>query len=179
MIKNIYLIIGLGFLAYPLSKISAEDKHKGGSENHNHESSEHSPASASTEAEEDGEHGEEQQGKRIGPDKGITSYDEHKGFSLSKEAEKTFDIKTQILSKSPSWDLPIAALVYIQSETFVYRVRDSLIKRVEIELEKKNSKTVLVRSRDLVPGDAVIVNGSGFVRVAEVDLTSGESGHSH
>lgn len=109
------------------------------------------------------EHGEEEGGV-IGPDKGITAKSKN-GFTLSKEAWASFDLKTQTMDSGAS--VPKAAVVHIKDGKFYYRIRDGWIKRVPL-----NSK--------LQKGDMVITTGTGFVRTAELVVEEGVShGHSH
>ena len=48
-----------------------------------------------------------------------------------------------------------------------------------VELVERGKREAVVRSRDLKPGDSVVVAGAAALRVAELDLTSGEVGHGH
>lgn len=125
-------------------------------------------------------HGDEEEGaKNIGPEKGITSFDEETGFTLSKEALKTFLIETEILKGSGPWSIPTSALLLTGEEKSIYRVRKDAFKRIDIEVVSKDTNQTVVESDELGSGDQVVTKGVGNVRVAEVDATSGESGHSH
>lgn len=129
------------------------------------------------------EHGhdeEEESGeKNVGPNKGVTSFDEDKGFTLSEEAKKTFALQTQMLKGQGPWTLPTSAILLTGEETNIYRVRDDAFKRIDVEVVKKAQGQVQIQSRELRNGDAVVTQGVGFIRIAEADVTSGESGHHH
>lgn len=124
-----------------------------------------------------GEEGEEEGGKNVGPNKGVTTFDERLGFTLSEEAKKSFGLKTISLSGSGPWSVPLQALVRTGAGKSVYRVRDGRFKAVEVRVTANNQ--TLIQSKDLTSGDSVVTQGAGFVRIAEVDVTSGESGHHH
>lgn len=69
----------------------------------------------------------------VGPDKGITEYDEHEGFKLSKEALKNFDLKYLKLSGQSPWAVPKSALVHTGVETNLFRKRNGFFKRIDFE----------------------------------------------
>lgn len=135
-------------------------------ESHAHkEGEEKGEGHAHGEGEEEGEHGEEgEEGGVIGPDKGITAKGPN-GFTLSKEAWASFEIKIQEVDASSV--MPKAALVQIKDGKFYYRIRKGWIKRVPYTSKFQQ-------------GDQVIVGGTGFVRTAELVVEEGVShGHSH
>jgi hypothetical protein len=147
-------------------------------------------SSHQTGKEEKGEHGHEHENKHeseerseaknIGPNKGITSFSEEKGFTLSKEATKTFAIETMPITGPNEWTLPKEALVFSGEKTSVYRVHEGYYKIIDVKVVKKQkSGEITFRSDHLLSGDMIVVKGSGFLRVAEIDATSGEVGHSH
>lgn len=148
---------------------------------HHHDEAEKGHASAKADSHDDhkDDHEEEAAGANVGPDKGITSYDEHSGFTLSKEATKNFEIQTARLGGASPWPLPRTGLVVTGEDKSVFRMRKERFLRVDVEVLKKDKSQVTLRSKDLAPGDEVVVKGAGFLRVAEIDATSGESGHHH
>ncbi len=125
------------------------------------------------------EHEEEGAGANVGPDKGITSFDEHSGFTLTKEATKNFEIQTARLGSASPWTLPHTALVVTGEDKSVFRMRKERFLRVDVEVLKKDKNQITLRSKNLSLGDEIVVKGAGFLRVAEIDATSGESGHHH
>ncbi|MCC7460247.1 MAG: hypothetical protein IT286_02990 [Proteobacteria bacterium] len=159
--KLLYLIIALTIYSFD---VVSDEKHQ-------HEEK------ASTENHEG--HEEEEAKPNVGPDKGILKFDEHDGFELSPEALKSFNIQTQLLKDATSWELPVSCLLLTGNEKNVYRLRNHAFLRIDISILKKTDKTVRIISSDLKTGDAVVVQGVGFLRIVEVDATSGETGHSH
>jgi hypothetical protein len=139
-----------------------------------HQHEEGSSAQGDTE-----EHHEEEGAKNVGPDKGIISFDEHEGFVLSKEALANFDIKSVSVKGKEPWSLPTSALLLTGDEKNMYRLRGNTFKRIDIQIVRKDSNIVQIKSKDLQTGDSIVIQGVGFLRVAELDVTSGESGHSH
>lgn len=124
-------------------------------------------------------HEEEGESKNVGPNKGIISYDEHDGFVLSPEAFKNFKVEYLTLQNAAPWSLPKAALVTTQEDRSVYRNRDGKLLRVDVSVVSKTKEHAQIKSDDLRPGDQIVVRGAEFLRVAELDVTSGESGHHH
>ncbi len=175
----------------PKKKKSAlkDHKHKEGEEDH-HEGEEHKDEDGHDHKKEkkDGAgadhghgHGEEEEveAKNVGPEKGITSFDEEIGFKMSPEALKTFSVEKIVLNGSGPWKLPATTLLVTGEDKSVYRVRNETFKRIDVTVLSKNKDEAVVQSDDLKAGDSVVTKGVGDIRVAEVDVTSGESGHSH
>ncbi len=129
--------------------------------------------------EDDHEHEEESEAKNVGPEKGVTLFDEEKGFILSKEALKTFSVLSVVLQGPAPWNIPGSALLLSGGEKNVYRLRNGFFKRVDILILSRSSTSVVVRSAELSSGDQVVIQGVGNIRLAELDVTSGEVGHSH
>lgn len=126
------------------------------------------------------EHEHEEESGRFGPEKGITEYDEEKGFKLSPEALKNFELKSVRLSDEGPWTLPKTALVHSGEETNLFRGRDGFFKRIDFQTLKHSDTQLTLRSRDLRQGDEVVIAGAGFLRIAEIAATGGVShGHSH
>jgi hypothetical protein len=124
-------------------------------------------------------HGEEAEAKNVGPEKGITSFDEDTGFKMSAEALKTFSVEKIALNGSGPWSVPASALLITGEDKSVYRVRNETFKRVDVTVVQKNKNQAVIQSSELNAGDGLVTKGVGDIRVAEVDVTSGESGHSH
>lgn len=146
--------------------------HASGDHKEGHEHGEHADH-------EEAGHGEEEAPKNVGPEKGVTAYDEKKGFVLSPEATRNFRIETKQLEGQGPWTVDAKALLSTREEKSVYRVREGFLKRIDVEIRNKKKETVSISSHNLRSGDAVVVRGSGFIRIAEVDLTSGETEHHH
>ena len=123
---------------------------------------------------------ESSEGKNIGPDKGVTSFSKEKGFTLSKEATNTFAIETMTIKGPNEWTLPKEALIFSGEKTSIYRIHKGYYKIIDVKIIKKQkNREITFRSDELLSGDTIVTKGSGFLRVAEIDATSGEVGHSH
>ena len=121
-----------------------------------------------------------QAGTKIGPDKGITEVSDSEGFKLSQEALKNFDLKTLKLSSGPFWRIPATAVLSSGEETNLYRLRHGFYKRVDFSLLECSGDFVKVQSKDLQKDDEVVIEGIGFLRIAELAATgdaSQEHGH--
>lgn len=122
----------------------------------------------------------EEENNFVGSDKGILSASEQEGFQLSPQAEKNFEIQLQKVRPNQPLEIPKSALISIGTEVQLYRYRDGHYKRIEFELVRKTTKQVLLRSKDLKYGDQIVVQGMGFLRIAEIAAFGGApEGHSH
>lgn len=66
------------------------------------------------------------------------------------------------------------------SEVNLYRLRAGAYKRIDFKTIDKNKDTWVVSSTDLSPGDKIVVDGIGFLRIAEIAASGGLSdSHSH
>lgn len=164
--------------------IPKSHKHDEGEKKHD-ESEEHGKEDSHGHEKKDGEaaHGHEEEGeveaKNVGPEKGITSFDEDAGFKMSAEALKTFSVEKIKISGDGPWTVPASALLITGEVKSVYRVRDDTFKRIEVTVLTRSKTEVVVRAGEISSGDNIVTKGVGDIRVAEVDVTSGESGHSH
>lgn len=122
-----------------------------------------------------GEH-EEEGGSNIGPEKGITEKAEA-GFKLSPEAFRTMEIQTKEFSGG-QMKIPLKAIVSIRDEKTIYRLRDGWFKRVKVQILQTNGGSAEISSHSFKDGDQIVVEGVGFVRVAEIYSEEGAS-HSH
>ncbi len=127
------------------------------------------------EGHEEGEH--EEASANVGPDKGIVEKSEKEGIKLSDEAIKTMGIKT-IDVQSQQIEIPIAALVRIKDEKYVFRLRNGWFKRVEFKVIQKGADKLTLNSSDLSAGDKVAIEGLGFLRTSEIYSEEGAT-HSH
>ncbi len=142
---------------------SAKDEHEGGEEH----------------GEEHGEgHGEEEANPNVGPGKGVEAFG-HEGMKLSAKAAASLGLKTSPIAVAGGGKVPASALVFFQDEVGVYRSRGGWIKLVEVALGERTKRDAVVRSKDLKPGDQLVVAGAAAIRVIELDLTSGDVGHGH
>lgn len=172
---------------------SEQHSHKGHDDDHgdeageeNHEEDHDHKAKASHEDQEHGHghgHGEgesAEENSSVGPDKGITAADEHDGIKLSAEAIKNFDLKTIGLAAGSSWEIPVSAVLTSGEEINIYRLRNGFYKRIDFHVLSKNSTHLKIQSKELLKGDAIVINGVGFLRTAEITAFGGApEGHSH
>ncbi|MES3039474.1 MAG: hypothetical protein V4736_16315 [Bdellovibrionota bacterium] len=181
------LIVLISAFSVPTYFAEAEEEH--GKDSHvetagehkedAHDESGHKDAGHAKGEPKDGVHkeeGHEEEGSAVGPDKGITEKGED-GFKLAPEAIKTIGIVEQKVTGS-NLTLPSKAVVKIKYSKSVFRVRNGWYKRVPVVVESKQQKSWTVSSDELQIGDLVVVEGSGYLRVAEILLVEGAS-HSH
>jgi len=127
-----------------------------------------------------GEGEEEEEGGKVGPDKGITEANEKLGFKLSAEALKNFELKSMKLNGDGPWRIPRSAIVRTGDETNLYRQRDGFFKRIDFQAIKQDGNQVLVDSDQMRENDEIISVGIGFLRIAELAAFGGvAAGHSH
>lgn len=108
------------------------------------------------------EHEEEESTGGVGPHNAVTAADAHDGITLSPAAIECIGFATAVYDGQL---IPKAALIFYQDKVGIYRLRDGWFK--------------LVPADDLRLGDQIVVQGTGLLRVAELDAFSGEVGHSH
>jgi hypothetical protein len=107
-------------------------------------------------------------------------HEENNGIQLSAEAIKNFDLKSLVLTSSGPWDIPNSAVLNSLEEVNVYRLRNGFYKRIDFKLISKAGTSIKIRSDDLIKGDAIVIQGVGFLRTAEITASGGApEGHSH
>lgn len=139
-----------------------EDKHADGEKGHkDHDEEEEEEASSS-----------------VGLDKGIIAKSEN-GIQLAPDAMSTFDLRTIDFTGSP-FRLLKSAIVDIKDEKSVFRLRDGWYKRVHFKTVRSDSDNVFIESSSLKAGDKIVIQSTGFLRMAEVAAEGGAAhGHSH
>jgi len=140
-------------------------------ENHTHDERE------DHESKEGENHDEEAENPSIGKEKGILAKGSE-GFQLSPEAIKSFELRMQEINNSKQL-LPLLALVKVQENQFIFRVREGWIKKIPVKIISKNKETIVVDLVSFKPGDKVVVKGASFLRVTELTSEEGPQGHSH
>lgn len=101
------------------------------------------------------------------------------GFKLNTSAMKTFEIK---MIKFTHEKILVSkdAIFKGLSEVNLYRFRDGLFKRIDFKTLSQSKNDYLISSPDLKTGDQIVVNGIGFLRIAEIAASGGLSdSHSH
>ncbi|MGE3682683.1 MAG: hypothetical protein AB7G93_13240 [Bdellovibrionales bacterium] len=182
-----YFILVVVLFSFSMGSLvsRAEGKHEAKeheeNEDHEHKDGEHNGHDEEHKGEEGhGEHGEEEENASVGPEKGIIEANEEKGFKLSPEALKNFEIKTLKLANSPPWNVPSTAKVRSGNEINLFRLRDGYFKRIDFNEVRKQGSQIFVASPDLKKGDEIVTIGLGFLRIAELSAFGGlAEGHSH
>ncbi len=118
---------------------------------------------------------EHEENSQVGEGKGITAASEDEGIKLSPQAEKNFDIE-----KIKGTVIAQSAIVKVGDEVNLYRYRDGFYKRIDFQIIKKDGDKIHIKSVDLKKNDQIVVQGMGFIRVAEIAAFGGAvTGHSH
>lgn len=112
---------------------------------------------------------EEEAELEIGPDKGVTELASDKSFKLSPEAKQTFGIQTTPQT-SGTFTLPNKAIAHARTESQIFRVRDGFFKPVHFKFVKKTEQTTTIQTTDLKPGDEVVTQGVGFLRIIAAQI---------
>lgn len=96
-----------------------------------------------------------------------------KGLRLSEKAQQTIGLAMAKTTPSDRQSLPLSALVYYQDHVGLYRFRAGWFKLLEVQLLEKGSSQASVRTKDLAPGDQIVVGGVPLLRVAEMEAFGG------
>ncbi|HVK61315.1 MAG TPA: hypothetical protein VM432_07185 [Bdellovibrionales bacterium] len=112
-------------------------------------------------------------------EKGIVEASEAKGIRISPEAHKNFGIRTLGFT-SGAIVLPKSAIFFGLQEKNLYRLRDGFYKRIDFQTITKTKNEFTISSTDLKSGDQIVIEGLGFLRIAEIAAFGGVAhGHSH
>lgn len=119
---------------------------------------------------------ETEEGKkgRVGPGKAVIEASEKDGLKISEKALKNLDLEFMTASGGATFSVPTAALVHFQDFSAIYRERSGWFKMVEIEPVVRGS-VAQFSSKDISPGDRIVVRNSGFIRVIELDVFGPEA----
>lgn len=110
----------------------------------------------------------------VGPHKGVTEVEKDRSFKLAPEAVKRLEIKLTLFG-GHSVTLPAGALVRTLNDHRIFRLREGWYKSVDFKVLKRAADSVVVTSKDLLPGDSVVSGGVGFLRTIESQLGEAES----
>lgn len=113
-------------------------------------------------------------------DHGEHEHEEAAEFQLSAAAVKNFGLKYSTIRGAGPWEVPASAVLFSQEEVSLYRYRNGTYSRIHFETVGKGTSSRKVTSKDLQSGDAIVITGVGYLRIAEL-AASGETpeGHSH
>jgi hypothetical protein len=98
--------------------------------------------------------------------------------TLNRITGANFKIESMKLQGQGPWSVPKSALIKTRDEVAVFRMRDGKYLRVSVSVTGK-APNQQIKGKDLKTGDEIVSKGGGFLRVAEIDVTSGEVGHHH
>lgn len=123
---------------------------------------------------------DEEENKKIGPDKGVTAFNKEEGFKISQESEKNFELKfIPYLNQGPI-AIPKNAIFFGLEEKNIYRVRNGFFKRIDFKEILKSANEIKIESKDLMVGDKIVAAGIGFLRIVEISASGGlDAGHHH
>ena len=110
---------------------------------------------------------------RIGPGKAVVAANEKEGFKLSEKAQKSLKLAFAQVNHQ-TITVPSSSLVKFQDFLGVYRLRDGWFRLVEVEPTIRGDQAIF-SSKDLIPGDQMIVQNSGLLRVVELDIFGPEA----
>lgn len=139
--------------------------------------------SFSVQAEDDHGHGNEKGHEEHHKDD-HEEHDEHnetasEGFKLTAKAIKNFGL-TYVDVKNAETVISQKAVFRSLSEVNLYRLRSGFYKRIDFKILDKTKDHWKVSSKDLAFGDKIVVDGIGFLRIAEIAASGGLSdSHSH
>lgn len=159
---------------------SGEEKHE---EHTDEKKEEHGDHDEKDEAGHDDHADHDEKGEenpQVGEGKGIIAASAGDGIKLSPQATKNFEIVTIKIQNLNSISLSKKAIVTAGDEVNIFRLRDGFYKRVDFITLKKEGGQILIKSNDLKLGDEIVVQGTGFLRIAEIAAFGGApEGHSH
>jgi hypothetical protein len=123
---------------------------------------------------------EEETASSVGPGNAIEEVDHDKGFRLSKKALKTLQIKSIPAQNPQNASVPKGAIVTFGADRGIYRLRGGFFKLLDIKVLEKGPVQWTIQIADLLPTDQLVVEGTGLLRVAELEASGGgASGHDH
>lgn len=145
-------------------------------------SEEHDDHQGQDEHSEHGEHDdhEEEPSAGVGPGKAVLAASKSDGIRLSEKALQTLQIKTLPIQSVSDLQVPIAALVFHQAETGIYRFRDGWFKLIPVQMRSRKAESARISSPEIQTGDQVAVSGVPLLRVADLEAWGGSGdGHGH
>lgn len=110
---------------------------------------------------------------RVGPGKAVEAANEQEGFRLSDRAQKGMSLSFAKVA-SNTLTVPAQALVSFQDFSAIYRFRNGWFRLVEIE-PSIHGQLATFSTKELSPGDQVVVQGGSLLRVVELDIFGPEA----
>lgn len=99
---------------------------------------------------------------QVGPGKAVEAFDKAKGIKLSEKAIKNLNIQTKKLTSAQA---PASAILATQDRTSVF--------------VKQNEWFRSVSTKEVKPGDEVVIQGAALLRVALVNVSSDSEEEEH
>jgi hypothetical protein len=128
----------------------------------------------------DEEHEHRHEDRRIGPHKGVVEASDASGFRLHVAAQQNFGLATIDVKVVGAIRLPRSALLHSGPSTEIFRLRDGYWKAIPITSVRMHGREVSFSSPELRPGDAVAVQGIGFLKIVEQSIKAPiPEGHVH
>lgn len=116
----------------------------------------------------------------VGAGKGILEASPEDGIKLSPEALKNFALKTVPLKGLGPWTIGSSARLESLEEVNLYRKRNDFYRRIDFTILKRLPGQMTITSKELKAGDEVVIDGVGFLRLAELAAFGGApESHSH
>lgn len=102
------------------------------------------------------------------------------GFKLAPEAVKTFGLKYRAAPAGSSFTISRKSIYFGLHEQNLYRLREGLFKRIDFQVISKSKTEFKISTSELKAGDQIVIEGIGFLRMAELAASGGVSeSHSH
>lgn len=95
-----------------------------------------------------------------------------KGFAISPEAMKTFQVQNLILKGSEPWSIPASALVLSRQEKIIYLFKNGFFQKIPVNIIGRFKSTATIESPDLKNGMEIAVMGVEFLRITDVALST-------
>lgn len=118
----------------------------------------------------------EEEGKtkdRVGPGKAVIAANEKEGFKLSEKAQQSLNLSFSKITSSKI-SVPSDALISFQDFLAVYRLRNGWFRLIEVEPRTQGQQATFT-SKELNPGDQVVIANGGLLRVVELDIFGPEA----
>ncbi len=94
-------------------------------------------------------------------------------FTITEKSEKRLGLVWLTLKGNGPWQVPEEAIVKIKFTKAVYRKYEGKISLIILESLKKENGSSIIQSPDLADGDKIAIKGTKYIRLAELDISSG------
>lgn len=111
---------------------------------------------------------------RVGPDKAVTEASQDHGFKLSPKAIASMGLGSLKVGSGNVIAVPSSSLVKFQDFNAVYRKRADWYRMIEVE-PSFSGRSALIPAKDFQPGDEIVTENVGLLRVVDLDLWGPEA----